>query len=197
MAYIRNHIMRYASVCHFYLAKQLCWRSMRTFVGTVAFLLCSGVVQAQDEVDYAVHANIIYHFTKYIDWPATKKTGDFIIGVTGDSPLYDELLKLVKNKKVGNQDIAVKKFSSSAATFNCHILFISDEVSGKIKKILNLTGNTPLLLVSESEGMAEVGSCINFTIVKEKLKLEINKANIENRGLNIASELLKLGTIVR
>lgn len=71
-------------------------------------------VQAQQEADYAVQANIIYHFTKYIDWPGNKKSGDFIIGVTGDTPLYDELKKHVANKMLGRQKIAIKKFSSSA-----------------------------------------------------------------------------------
>ena len=45
--------------------------------------------QAQQATDYAIHANIIYRFTKYIDWPDSKKSGDFIIGIIGESPLYD------------------------------------------------------------------------------------------------------------
>jgi hypothetical protein len=152
---------------------------------------------AQQATDYAVHANIIYHFTKYIDWPDNKKSGDFIIGITGDSPLYDELKKNIAGKMVGNQKIVIKKFSSSASSFNCHILFISEDESGSMKKIVSETTGTPTLLVSESEGLARKGACINFNTESDHLKLEINKNNIEQRDLNIASELLQLGKIVK
>jgi hypothetical protein len=153
-------------------------------------------VQAQDD-NYSIHANIIYHFTKYINWPASQKTGDFVIGVAGDSPLYEELKKTVANKMVGNQKIVIKKVSASASAFNCHILFLSDDESESIRKIAARTNDSGTLLVSESEGLAQKGSCINFSIVSDHLKLEINKNNIEQRNLSIASELLKLGKLVK
>ncbi len=158
---------------------------------------CSAGVQAQQVTDYTVHANIIYRFTKYIDWPIDRKSGDFIIGVTGDTPLYGELQTNMVNKKVGNQKIVVKRFSSSAAAFNCHILFIGEDESSHVKKISSRTAGTAVLLVSESEGLAKKGACINFAIVADRLKLEINKKSIEGRQLGIASELLQLGTIVK
>ena len=147
--------------------------------------------------DYAVQANIIYHFTKYIDWPEDKKTGDFVIGIVGDSPLFDELKNSVSNKTVGGQRIVIKKFPGGAPSYNCHILFISEEASGSIKRIATVTANTSTLLVTELEGLAHKGSCINFIIVDDHLKLEINKTNIEKRNLNIATELLNLGIIVK
>lgn len=154
-------------------------------------------VQAQQEADYAVHANIIYHFTKYIDWPGNKKSGDFIIGIVGDTPLYDEMKNNIARKMVGDQKIVVKKFSSSSGSFDCHILFISDNESSSMKKIVSRTTGSSILLVSESEGFAQRGACINFSIVSDHLKLEINKNNIEQRGMGIASELLQLGKIVK
>lgn len=154
-------------------------------------------VLAQQVQDYAVEANIIYHFTKYIDWPPNKKSGDFIIAVVGSSPLYDELKKDIAGKMVGNQKIVIKKISSSAAFINCHILFISEDETDNMKRIASITKDAFTLLVSEEDGLAKKGSCINFITVSDHLKLEINKNNIEDRGLNIASELLQLGKIVK
>ena len=153
--------------------------------------------QGQHETDYKIQANIIYRFTKYIDWPINKKAGDFIIGIVGDSPLYDELKSLSANKTVGNQKIAVIKMSPSAGSYNCHILFIGEEESSSLKKIAILTAGAAILIISESDGLARKGSCINFITVDERLKLEINKSNVEQRNLGIASELLELGTIVK
>jgi YfiR/HmsC-like len=153
--------------------------------------------EAQHESGYAVHANIIYHFTKYIDWPDNKKSGAFIIGIIGDTPLYDELNKNIAGKMVGYQKIIIKKFPSSASFFNCHILFIPDDESGNMKKVAAMTAGSSTLLVSETEGLAQKGGCINFIIVSDHLKLEINKNNIEQRELSIASELLQLGKVVK
>lgn len=160
------------------------------------FIFCSFSKARAQETNYAVHANIIYHFTKYIDWPTDKKSGDFIIGVVGETPLYDEIKSSTAGKTAGTQKIVIRRFSASSATFNCHILCISVDESDQLKKIAAATAGTPTLIVSESEGLAKKGSCINFTIVRDKLKLEINKNAIEKRGLSIATELLQLGTVV-
>jgi len=160
-------------------------------------LLLFPLFQAWAQNTYAIHANIIYRFTKYINWPDDKKSGEFIIGVVGDTPLYDELKNFTVNKSAAGQPIVVKKFSSSAAAYNCHILFVSDEESGSVKRIAACTAGTPTLLVSETEGVIRKGSCINFVVVDDHLKLEISKVNIEKRGLDIATELLSLGIIVK
>ena len=151
----------------------------------------------QHDTDYKIQANIIYRFTKYVDWPVNRKSGDFIIGIVGESPLYDDLKTLCANKTVGNQKIVVIKMSPSANSYNCHMLFISEEESSSLKKIDRLTAGVPILIISESDGLARKGSCINFITVDERLKLEINKGNVEQRNLHIASQLLELGIIIK
>lgn len=160
-------------------------------------LLSSFRGRAQHETDYTLQANIIYRITKYIDWPANKRAGDFVIGIVGDSPLYDELKSLSANKTVGAQKISVVKISPQAGSYNCHILFIGEEESGSLKRIAPLTAGAPILIITESNGLARKGSCINFIMVDDRLKLEINKNNIEQRSLGIASELLELGIIIK
>jgi hypothetical protein len=36
-------------------------------------------------------AAFIYNFTEYIDWQTTNNSGDFVIGVIGNSPLTDSI----------------------------------------------------------------------------------------------------------
>lgn len=152
---------------------------------------CSG-----QTTDYKVHANIIYRFTKYIQWPENKQSGDFVIGIIGDSPLYEELSALTANKSVGDQRIIVKRLSESAASYSCQMLFISEEESRTLKRIAALTADRPVLLITEENGLAKKGACINFIIVDDRLKLDINKNNVLSRNLDIASDLLKLATII-
>lgn len=168
--------------------------SKRTVLATVFLTM---ILHAWAQNAYAVHANIIYRFTKYINWPDEKKNGDFVIGVLGDTPLYEELKEFTANKTAAGQHIVVKKFAATATAFNCHILFITDEESDHIKRVASYTAGTPTLLVTETEGVTRKGSCINFVVVDEHLKLEINKTNIEKRNLDVATELLNLAIIVK
>lgn len=159
-------------------------------------ILLFSLFEAWAQNAYAVHANIIYRFTKYINWPDDKKSGAFVIGVVGDSPIFDELNNFTSKRSPAGQPIVIKKFPASATSYNCHILFVSDDESRSVKRIAASTAGTPTLLVTESEGLSRKGACINFVLVDDHLKLEINKNNIERRSLDIASELLNLGIIV-
>jgi hypothetical protein len=152
---------------------------------------------AQPNTNYALHANIIYRVTKYIAWPENNKSGDFVIGIVGDSPLYDELKELAAGKRVDKQRIIITKLSPSASSYNCQILFVCEDESSRFKKIVSKITNTSTLIISEADGLASEGSCINFVIIEDHLKLEINRRNIENRDLKIASELLQLGIPVK
>lgn len=173
------------------------WSGYAAHFFLVCALICTHIPAHAQRNPYAIHANIIYHFTKYVNWPEDKKSGDFIIGIVGDSPLYDELKSFVSNKTAGSQKIVIKKMPANAAAYSCNILFISEDESKCLKKIAAVTNGAAVLLVTESEGLARKGACINFTIVDDRLKLEINKVNIEQHNLNIASELLNLGILVK
>lgn len=148
-------------------------------------------------IDYSVQANIIYRVTKYIDWPDDKVTGDFVIGIVGDSPLFDELQKATLDKNFRGHKITVKNFSPSADIHVCSMLVITQDESSSLKKILTVIQYSPVLIVTEEEGLAKRGACINIVISGERLKLEINRENIERRNLKVASEFLELGTTVK
>ena len=131
------------------------------------------------------------------NWPDSEKRGDFVIGVVGNTPLFDELKAAIATKTAGSQHIIVKKLTASMPSYDCQILFLSEGESWSLEKIAQRTEGAPVLLISEDKDAASRGACINFSIVSERLKLEINKNNIENRRLRIANELLRLGKIVK
>jgi hypothetical protein len=158
--------------------------------------LISFKCEATDLSNYTVHANIIYRLTKYIDWPDESNSGEFVIGIIGESPLFEELSALSKGKKVGNQPIVVRYLSPDAQSYKAQILFISENQSGNLKRIANITEGHPTLIVSERNNLISKGSCINLKVIGEQLKLEFGKSNIERRNLKVASELLRLGVIV-
>ena len=101
------------------------WHYKAILIVTILFF--SHLYQAWAQNAYAVHANIIYHFTKYINWPDDKKTGEFVIGVVGDTPLYEELMNLTSKRSEAGQPIVIKRFAANASLYNCHILFVAED----------------------------------------------------------------------
>jgi len=160
-------------------------------------LLATGIsTRAQTNPVNAIEANIIYHFTKYINWSNKDQPGDFVIGVIGNTPTYDEMVRLMTQRTVGPKRIMIKKTQPGPAAANCQILFIADDARGCLREVAAETASSPTLIVCEGSGLARKGAAIDLVLSDEHLKLEINKGNIEHHKLQIASELLELGTNV-
>src|SRR5262245_29671545 len=103
----------------------------------ISIIGCFCVEEAKAQVvDYSVHANMLYRFTKYIDWPEESKKGDFVIAVIGDSPVYGELKNIAASKHVNSRRIVVKKLSSLQNCNNCNMIYISAGSSTTLKKVI-------------------------------------------------------------
>lgn len=150
-------------------------------------------IHAQD-MDYRIHSVFLYNFTKYVQWPAAAQSGDFVIGVVGDSPIYDELMKVTNGKMAGAQKIVVKKFKPSDAVDGCHMLFVPS--SANFDKVQAKTAGKPVLLITEKAGLSQKGSAINFVVRDNKWRFELNENATRSAGLKVASELSKLAIAV-
>ena len=144
-----------------------------------------------------IKAVFIYNFTKYIEWPKTYKEGEFTIGIIGESPLYSELTKMTQTKKVANQSLQVKKFSSADEVSKCHILYLSKNKSGEISSLLKSLKNNSTLIVTEQAGLVDKGAGINFIIKDNRQKFELNKRNVEKYKLKVSSSLEALAFTVK
>ena len=138
----------------------------------------------------------IYNFTKYIDWPAEYKTGNFVVGVLGDATITRELQKMARTKKAGTQTIEIKTFKTVADVSKCHILFIPSSKSSFISQIAKKVGAKSTLIIGEKEGLTRNGAAINFVLKDNKQKFELSKKNAAKHKLKVSSSLEKLAIIV-
>jgi hypothetical protein len=160
-------------------------------------LFFSTIMLSQAQTDYRFHSIFIYNFTKYIQWPVAQQSGDFVIGVLGNSHnVIEELTKVTANKMVGSQKIVVKKYKSAAEATDCHILFIPSSVSHSFEDVQSKLKGKPTLVITEKSGLAQKGSGINFIMQDNKWKFELNEAATQSAGLKIARELSQLAISV-
>ena len=162
----------------------------------VLLLLRLTVSTCKAQVNYSIHANIVYHLTKYMEWPDNKQE-TFVIGIIGETPIFEEFQRSTENRVTRNRKIIVKAMSAKDVKYDCQILFISEDESKHLKRIVEITKHQALLIITEQEGLGLRGSCINFNIDDNHLILEINKKNIDAKNIKVASELLTLGKIIQ
>lgn len=147
-------------------------------------------VSAQNEKFKAL---FVYNFTKYIEWPINERTGNFVIGVLGNTSMANELNTIAKKQKVGSQTIVVKVLASVDEIDNCHILYIASGKGSTLPTVIQKLSGKSTLIVTDKEGMINQGAAINFVLDGSKLRYEVSKRNIDKRGLAASSNIYTLG----
>lgn len=167
---------------------------VKLFLIGILFIL--GMVNGSaQELDYRAQSLYIYKFTKFITWPEEKASGDFIIGVFGNSPIIEELKLMASIKKAGkDQNIIVKEVSAEDDMMQYNIIYVASSKSRQIRTLSEQIGDAPVLIVAEREGMAYKGATISFMITDYQiLKFEVDVGKLENQQMTISEDLIKLG----
>ena len=153
------------------------------------FCLSLGPSSAPQDSGTKTHlkAMMIYQFATKIDWPKEYKTGSFVIGVYGNSDLYDKVVSDHSSKPVGSQPIKVKKYSSSKDIERCHILFVDKSKSAAVPALAKKFKSKGTLLVTEYDKGLNEGATINFVVINNRDKFELSKSNASSNGLVLSS----------
>lgn len=160
------------------------------------FLLLFTVLSLSQAQDEKFKALFMYNFTKYLEWPTSKQSSNFVIGVYGNSPIISELNTIAQKRKVGAQQIVIKKVLTADQFKTCNILYVPMNRSSKIDEIKNNCNGKNIVLITDKPGLAKTHSGINYVKVNGKQNFEINKKQIESQGVNVNSTLLSLGIAV-
>lgn len=165
------------------------------FIIPVLFVFLSAF-NTTDAQDYKFHSVFMYNFTKYIQWPASYQSGDFVIGVLGDSPILESLEKMAESKTVGAQKFSIVRYKNVEEISKCHMLFIPSNRSKFLKDAIAKTNGQSTLIITEKNGLGTEGSNINFVLVDGKWKFELNKSATEKSNLKVSGDLAKLAILI-
>jgi len=134
-------------------------------------------------------AMFIYNFSRLIEWPASYKSGPFIIGVVGNADIFNELKAYTTGKSVGSQSITVEQYEDASSIDKCHIIFVPVSKTKNLGDIVGSLQNKSTLIISEKKGAIDEGSAINFLFVGDKLRFEINSSNASKYGIKMSGKL--------
>lgn len=167
-------------------------KKLKTFF-LLAFLLNISFVHGQEDKFKAL---FMYNFTKYLEWPASQRSGDFVVEVLGASGIVAELEIIAQKRKVGAQSIIVRRISDINESLAGNILFIPEQKSTRITQAVEQLKGKGTLIITDKPGLCKQGACINYVKINGKQNFEVSKTNIERQGLKVNATLLSLGITV-
>jgi YfiR/HmsC-like len=168
-------------------------RILALFFGLVLPVVFGFQTGPAGDTNARIKSVFLYNFTRYIQWPDDYMTGNFVINVYGsNTALMAELNNMARLKSVGAQKIEIRQTTSLDGIGKANILYVTPDNAGIINDIVNKLKGKSTLLVTEKPGLAGKGAAINFVIVDNKQKFELNKSNAEKYSLKVSSALVNL-----
>lgn len=170
---------------------------MKKLVLFIAILISTASVMAQTEKPmHEIHAQMIYNFIKYIQWPDEAEGGDFVVGVMGDDDMLNILKKWYDGKPKGGKKYVIKKLTTADEASTCSVVYLAKSKSKELEKIKTAIVGKSVLTVSDGFNLGQKGSCINFKVIDGKLKFEINQAAVAGSSLKVASQLSGMAIVI-
>lgn len=161
-------------------------------------LACPAVhLRAQAANEYEVKAAFLYKFASFVEWPPESANGSVCIAVVGQDPFGAALDEVVKGKTINGRGFLIKRFKTGQDAAACHIVFISASEKIRVRSILDRLQGISILTVSDIPGFCQGGGMIDFELLDQKIRFEINPEAAERAGLRVSSKLLSVAKIVR
>jgi hypothetical protein len=165
-----------------------------------ASITLNSYAKPQPPSEYQLKSAFLYNFAKFVQWPAESFADDqapLIFGILGKDPFGKVIDQTIRDKTFKDRELSIKRFEKIEDVAVCHILFISSSEEKHLAKIMAILKDSSILTVGEVKEFAERGGVINFVIVENKIRFEINVEAAERAKLKISSKLLKLAKIVK
>lgn len=148
------------------------------------------------DVQYQIKARMLHPLGAMVrsSKSASKNRNTFIIGILGADPFdagagVNHLDRMVAAKKqLSGKRLLVKRFDSAKDLAECDLLFISrfnaegskeKSAAARLKAVLPLLKDSPVLLVTDTDGLAAQGAILNFYLTEvagnvKKVRIEFN-----------------------
>jgi hypothetical protein len=163
----------------------------------ISIFMVSGALQAQQNRPlYEIYSMMVFNFTKHVQWPDHSTTGEFVIGVIGNTDVYQTLDSWYGGKPRGGKTYVIRKFANASEVTQCHVLFIDKTKSSEFEEANARLKGKGSLIITDKHGLGAKGSAINFKTIDNKLKFELNQKAMETANLKVSSSLSSMAILI-
>jgi hypothetical protein len=169
----------------------------------VCVVLAAGLsarsVRAQTVADeYQVKAAYLLNFARFVEWPAAvlPASTPLEIGIVGNDPFGVALEEVLRGKSANGHPIHLRHLRWDEVMTSCQIIFISSSEEGHLPQILRQLGQNSVLTVSDIDRFSLRGGIIEFRMVGNRVRFDINREPANAARLSISSKLLSVARAI-
>jgi len=171
-------------------------KSVKVVLAGLVMMVGSAAFAQEQRPMYEVYSMMVFNFVKYVQWPANENGKEFVIGVVGNTDIYNTLNTWYGGKAKGTKSYVIKKFNNASEVTDCQVVFIDRSKSNEFEAVNNKVKGKGTLVVTDRNGLGTKGSCINFKTVDDKLRFELNQQAIEASNLKVAGALSSMAILI-
>jgi hypothetical protein len=148
--------------------------------------------------EYDVKAAYILNFARFVEWPpdVLPASSPLTIAVVGNDPFGESLENVLRGSSANGHAIRVRYLHWNDTLSQCQIIFISTSEEGHLPQILRNLGNAGVLTVSDVDRFSLRGGVIEFLMVGNRVRFDINRTPAAAARLTISSRLLRVARAV-
>lgn len=153
----------------------------------------NGIKEGEETKKRAV---LVFSAIKHSKWQSYNSPDQFVIGIIGDSELYQYLRKFYSGQLKDGRKVVFSDYANVLEVDSkCQAIYLGESKSHLLGE-LNTSQQKPLI-ITNSEGLAKKGSSINLIYRNDKLVFEVNKKALQQAEVQISSEFLLLAIPVQ
>jgi len=145
--------------------------------------------------EYQVKAVYLFNFLNFVDWPEAvfaHPNSPMNLCILGEDP-FDKVIDLTfEGKMVGQRRVIIHRLHDMGLDQACHLLFISASEVERMVGIVGSVHNKPILTIGDVKGFVNLNGMIQFVIVDNKIRFQVNRTAIKNASLYMSANLLRL-----
>jgi hypothetical protein len=153
-------------------------------------------VQAQ-ATEHQLKAAVLGNLAKFVEWPEARTNDSIVIGILGYDPFGNDLETVLKNIKVKGRGFTCVRTESIERLTNCHMVFVSSRETESLRELLPKIKKSSVLVVGEGARFLDLGGAVSLQLEDRKIQLSINPEAIDEAGLVVNPQLLRLAKTVK
>lgn len=145
--------------------------------------------------EYQVKASLLRTCANFCYWPPHSNINDlksdFIIGVFEENEMTDFLQERIITQPVAGKKAKILNISNDEDIKKCNMIYITDVSERRLREILLILDNLPILTLSENKDNVKAGIMINIFPLERGIAYNVNRSVARKNGIDFSSKLLK------
>ena len=168
-------------------------------MGVIALVLMTPFAKAQPVAgEYEVKAAYLLNFARFVEWrpDALAAGAPLQIAIVGKNPFGRALEHVLRGKTANGHPILLRQLQWEDHLASYHIVFISTSEETHLGEILSRLGQQNVLTVSDIDRFSLRGGIVEFRMVGNRVRFDINRGPANGAHITISSKLLSVARAV-